>query len=404
MNKAPIYTEFDYIELGNEFLTQAAIRDELKNLLGETDKNLEVYNDDFVAKLSADLTLEELDSQLKAFSKMTIIEAPARYKLSRILGEMYKPLEKRSVLGLGLLHLDGLKTKAGGQVIKNVAGYDLRKLYLGSFNSLALIRSAYIRLEKIPMLKLRLSYDYESLSELDFLNWRSLLDFDVNQTESKLHITKDFAYEASLPFTLNMDFYGMPDLLELRKARILEKTALDLNVLISPFKKKYPDPNQFSVSFHVPFSQLQSFSLELSLILTNLVKSAAIQGYAEASKNSVSSSDNAPETLSENAETEVPLYSPDWPRGVLKMDIDLINSLVKLAAKPDDFKLISEFTPFKELNLKYQPVIRLRPLSYDNRIIERLLNLSISKDDLDLLKLIKAKFDPEARLNPGMLF
>ena len=86
------------------------------------------------------------------------------------------------------------------------------------------------------------------------------------------------------------------------------------------------------------------------------------------------------------------------------MDIDLINSLVKLAAKPDDFQLISESSLFKELNLKYQPVIRIRPLSYDNRIIERLLNLSISKDDLDLLKLIKAKFDPEARLNPGMLF
>ena len=111
MNKIPFYTEFDYIELGNEFQTQSN-KEEIKNLLGEPDKSLEVYNDDFVAKVSADLTLEELDSQLKAFSKMTIIQAPARYKLFRILGEMYQPLEKRSVLGLDLLHLDASKTKS----------------------------------------------------------------------------------------------------------------------------------------------------------------------------------------------------------------------------------------------------------------------------------------------------
>lgn len=389
MNKIPFYTEFDYIELGNEFQTQSN-KEEIKNLLGEPDKSLEVYNDDFVAKVSADLTLEELDSQLKAFSKMTIIQAPARYKLSRILGEMYQPLEKRSVVGLDLLHLDASKTKAGGQVIKNVAGYDLRKLYLGSFNSLAIIRSAYIRLEKIPMLKLRLSYDYENLNDLDFLKWRSLLDFDVNQIEAKLTITKDFAYEASLPFTLNIDFYGLPDLLELRKTRILEKTALDLNVLISPFKKKYINADQFTVIFHLAFSQLQAFSEELNSALRDLVKSSAIQGYIVDSAN-----------LTDAAEQTA---VSQWPRGVLKMDIDLVNSLIKLEAKPDDFQFISESAAFKAINLKYQPVIRIRPLSYDNRIIERFLNLSTSKDDLELLKLIKAKFDPEGRLNPGLLF
>jgi hypothetical protein len=368
MPKLPIYTEFDYIELGNEFASENLnssvsqhSKEELKHILGEADKSLEIYNDDFVAKVSADLTIGELDLKLQAYSKMTMITAPAKYKLSRVLGEMFSPLEKRSVLGLELLHLDGSTSKAGGQVIKNVAGYDLRKLYLGSFNSLAFIRSAYIRLEKTPMLKLLLTEDMESLDNVDFQNWRSLFDFDVNQVESRLFISKDFAYEGTLPFTLGAEFYGTPDLLELRKQRILKKTGLDLNILIMPFKKLYPSENQFKVDFSLNHSDLKAFVIELSSFLKS------------------------------------------FSHGILKLEIDLINATVRLFVKPHDFEIIRNAAIFQTLNSKYQPVIRIRPLTLDNRLIERALNLSVSQDELQLLKKIKEKFDPEGRLNPGLL-
>ncbi|NBV98858.1 MAG: FAD-binding oxidoreductase [Proteobacteria bacterium] len=366
--KAPIYTEFDYIELGNEFSSESlgssvshSSKEELKRILGEADKGLDIYNDDFVAKVSADLTLGELDQKLQAYSKMTTILAPAKYKLSRVLGEMFSPLEKRSVLGLELLHLDGSTSKAGGQVIKNVAGYDLRKLYLGSFNSLAFIRSAYIRLEKTPMLKLLLSEDMESLDNVDFQKWTSLFDFDVNQVESRLFISKDFAYEGTLPFTLGAEFYGTPDLLELRKQRILKKTSLDLNVLIMPFKKLYPSENQFKVDFSLKHSNLKAFVVELSSFLKS------------------------------------------FSYGVLKLEVDLINATVRLFVKPHDFEIIRNAVIFQTLNSKYQPVIRIRPLTLDNRLIERALNLSVSQDELQLLRKIKEKFDPDGRLNPGLL-
>jgi hypothetical protein len=368
MPKPPIYTEFDYIELGNEFASEnlnSSIsqhsKEELKHILGEADKTLDIYNDDFVAKVSADLTIGELDIKLQTYSKMTMIAAPAKYKLSRVLGEMFSSLEKRSVLGLELLHLDGSTSKAGGQVIKNVAGYDLRKLYLGSFNSFAFIRSAYIRLEKTPMLKLLLSEDMESLDNMDFQKWRSLFDFDVNQVESRLFISKDFAYEGTLPFTLGAEFYGTPDLLELRKQRILKKTGLDLNVLIMPFKKLYPSENQFKVDFSLNHSNLKAFVIEFSSFLKN------------------------------------------FPHGVLKLEIDLINATVRLFVKPHDFEIIRNAVIFQTLNSKYQPVIRIRPLTLDNHLIERALNLSVSQDELQLLRKIKEKFDPEGRLNPGLL-
>jgi hypothetical protein len=408
--KAPIYTEFDYIELGNEFSSESlgssvshSLKEELKRILGETDKELDIYNDDFVAKVSADLTIGELDIKLQAYSKMTMITAPAKYKLSRVLGEMFSPLEKRSVLGLELLHLDGSTSKAGGQVIKNVAGYDLRKLYLGSFNSLAFIRSAYIRLEKTPMLKLLLSEDMESLDNLDFHTWRSLFDFDVNQAESRLFISKDFAYEGTLPFTLGAEFYGTPDLLELRKQRILKKTGLDLNVLIMPFKKLYPSENQFKVDFFLNHSNLKAFVVELSSFLKSLVKESALTGYSE--NEAGTEVEHFDDEHNAEVEHNAQVIAEQMPlsHGVLKLETDLINATVRLFVKPRDFEIIRNSVIFQTLNSKYQPVIRIRPLTLDNRLIERALNLSVSQDELQLLRKIKEKFDPEGRLNPGLL-
>ncbi len=54
------------------------------------------------------------------------------------------------VIGIQLATTDGLLSKAGGQVVKNVAGYDLSKLVAGSFGSLAAIVSATFKLTPLP--------------------------------------------------------------------------------------------------------------------------------------------------------------------------------------------------------------------------------------------------------------
>jgi len=43
------------------------------------------------------------------------------------------------LLGSAVISLDGKRTKAGGRVVKNVTGYDLNKLYIGSLGTLAVI-------------------------------------------------------------------------------------------------------------------------------------------------------------------------------------------------------------------------------------------------------------------------
>ena len=62
-----------------------------------------------------------------------------------------------AVLGLELVGADGAISKCGGRVVKNVTGYDLAKLYTGSFGSLAVVTGAWLRLRPQPARRLVLA-------------------------------------------------------------------------------------------------------------------------------------------------------------------------------------------------------------------------------------------------------
>jgi glycolate oxidase FAD binding subunit len=53
------------------------------------------------------------------------------------------------IIGIEMVLVDGRKAKAGGRVVKNVAGYDLSRLMCGSFGSVALITSATFKLSPV---------------------------------------------------------------------------------------------------------------------------------------------------------------------------------------------------------------------------------------------------------------
>ncbi len=54
------------------------------------------------------------------------------------------------MVGITIVLSDGKVAKAGSKVIKNVAGYDLAKLFAGSFGTLGLIGSVSVRLHPLP--------------------------------------------------------------------------------------------------------------------------------------------------------------------------------------------------------------------------------------------------------------
>jgi glycolate oxidase FAD binding subunit len=54
------------------------------------------------------------------------------------------------LIGIQVVHANGGVTRAGGKVVKNVAGYDLCKLYTGSFGSLAVIAEMSFKMRATP--------------------------------------------------------------------------------------------------------------------------------------------------------------------------------------------------------------------------------------------------------------
>ncbi|RZH99970.1 FAD-binding oxidoreductase, partial [Staphylococcus condimenti] len=54
------------------------------------------------------------------------------------------------IIGIRVVLPDGTVAKAGGKVVKNVAGYDLSKLFTGSLGTLGVIVEANFRLHPVP--------------------------------------------------------------------------------------------------------------------------------------------------------------------------------------------------------------------------------------------------------------
>lgn len=54
------------------------------------------------------------------------------------------------IIGITFVRADGVVAKAGGKVVKNVAGYDLAKLLTGSYGTLGVITECAFRLHPVP--------------------------------------------------------------------------------------------------------------------------------------------------------------------------------------------------------------------------------------------------------------
>jgi glycolate oxidase FAD binding subunit len=113
---------------------------------------------DFTAIVEPGLPFATLQSELAAKGQMLAIDPPAD---EATVGGVFAaadsgPLRHRYhaprdlIIGVQLALADGSVARAGGTVIKNVAGYDLAKLFTGSFGTLGLMAEIAVRLHPLP--------------------------------------------------------------------------------------------------------------------------------------------------------------------------------------------------------------------------------------------------------------
>ena len=72
---------------------------------------------------------------------------------------------RNQVLGLRVVRADGTVVKSGGKVVKNVAGYDLNKLYIGGFGTLGIITEVTLKLSPIPVRQAILTADFQNIQD-----------------------------------------------------------------------------------------------------------------------------------------------------------------------------------------------------------------------------------------------
>jgi glycolate oxidase FAD binding subunit len=114
---------------------------------------------DFTAILEAGAPLADAQAAFEAEGQMLALD-PALNDRATIGGIMATadsgPLRHRYggvrdlVVGATVALSDGTLAKSGGKVIKNVAGYDLAKLFTGSYGTLGLIVRVAVRLHPLP--------------------------------------------------------------------------------------------------------------------------------------------------------------------------------------------------------------------------------------------------------------
>ena len=122
---------------------------------------LEHNEGDFTAILEAGVPLVEAQATFGGAGQMLALDPPLGAGAAATVGGVIAandsgPMRHRYggvrdvVVGITVVLSDGAIAKSGGKVIKNVAGYDLAKLFAGSFGTLGLIARVAVRLHPAP--------------------------------------------------------------------------------------------------------------------------------------------------------------------------------------------------------------------------------------------------------------
>jgi glycolate oxidase FAD binding subunit len=130
--------------------------------MGGMAKILEHNVGDLTAVLQAGLPLAEAHAAFAEEGQMLALDPPLGAGDAATVGGMVAtadsgPLRHRYggvrdlIVGISLALSDGTLAKAGSKVIKNVAGYDLAKLFTGSHGTLGLIVTVTVRLHPKPV-------------------------------------------------------------------------------------------------------------------------------------------------------------------------------------------------------------------------------------------------------------
>jgi FAD/FMN-containing dehydrogenase len=166
--------------------------------------------EDMTCTVEAGLTLGALQAQLGRAGQWLPIDPPdaERVTIGTLLDENLSGPRRfgygtirEHLIGIGVVLAGGRFIRAGGKVVKNVAGYDLCKLFVGARGSLGVVVEATFKLRPLPAVERCVSAECATLEVLETLIGR-VLDAPITPVVFDVHRL------AGGPFILVLGFAG----------------------------------------------------------------------------------------------------------------------------------------------------------------------------------------------------
>ncbi len=183
---------------------------------------------------------------------------------------------RNQVLGLRVVHASGTVVKSGGKVVKNVAGYDLNKLYIGSYGTLGIITEVTLKLAPLPIRQAIIASQFQNVQNAAKMGL-SVVSSQTLPTFANLSVNHSIEMFSEKKPTLIIGFDGEP-----------ETVTWQLNTVQTQLEQNGADGVQIveDESYHSMCNEIQEFPNVVSelghvIVKVNL-KRTDIVNYLEA--------------------------------------------------------------------------------------------------------------------------
>jgi glycolate oxidase FAD binding subunit len=295
------------------------------------------------------------------------------------------------LLGVAVMTIDGKRTKAGGRVVKNVTGYDLNKLYIGSLGTLAIIVELTCKLHPLPPGELTLGIGCAGEAELaPILQTILQLPLRLNSLELlNAAACEALATHAALPlvetgYMLIARVEGTPAVTQSQGQRLTEALR------------------------HLPLRR------PASIHAWNAVEQERLWSGLDAMTRGTSSLDALPDCMIVKVSllmSALPAFCQDVQETAAHFDtawslvahagngIAYVCIPVRNAEAPDVERLLASLQALEGCVARCQGrrVVERAPVA----VKQRCQVWGPAGDDFALMRAIKTSFDPQRRLNPG---
>src|SRR6201996_5658573 len=135
--------------------------------LSRMDQVLDYAAGDLVVQVQAGVRLGQLAEVLAEKGQRLALDGPPGATVGGVVARnaagplrLRYGLPRDLLIGITIVRADGHVAKAGGKVVKNVAGYDVGKLFAGSQGTLGLIAQVTFRLHPLPEVSAYVTENY----------------------------------------------------------------------------------------------------------------------------------------------------------------------------------------------------------------------------------------------------